>query len=58
MNMFGMRWEEIFALLLIAMGPVGISMSYIPCNGYLAHPFKKWPLGLSPPASFWWSSGA
>src|SRR6266699_262925 len=30
MNMFGMRWEEIFALLLIAMGPVGITMSYMP----------------------------
>ena len=30
MNMFGMRWEEIFALLLIAMGPVGIAMSYMP----------------------------
>ncbi len=30
MNMFGMTWEEIFALLLIAMGPVGITMSYMP----------------------------
>ena len=30
MNMFGMTWEEIFALLLTAMGPVGISMTYIP----------------------------
>src|SRR5260221_10429183 len=30
MNMFGMRWEEIFTLLLTAMGPVGISMSYMP----------------------------
>jgi multiple antibiotic resistance protein len=28
--MFGMTWEEIFALLLTAMGPVGISMTYIP----------------------------
>jgi len=27
------------------------------CIGYLAHPFKKWPLGLSPPASFSWSDG-
>ena len=24
----------------------------------LATLLKKWPLGLSPPASFWWSSGA
>ena len=23
----------------------------------LATLLKKWPLGLSPPASFWWSSG-
>src|SRR5260370_30636752 len=30
MNMFGMRWEEIFTLLLTAMGPVGITMSYMP----------------------------
>src|SRR5258708_12615106 len=30
MNMFGMTWEEIFALLLTAMGPVGITMSYMP----------------------------
>src|SRR5438270_13804822 len=30
MNMFGMTWEEIFALLLTAMGPVGITMTYIP----------------------------
>jgi multiple antibiotic resistance protein len=30
MNMFGMRWEEIVALLLTAMGPVGITMSYLP----------------------------
>jgi multiple antibiotic resistance protein len=30
MNMFGMTWEEIFALLLSAMGPVGITMSYLP----------------------------
>jgi multiple antibiotic resistance protein len=30
MNMFGMTWEEIFALLLTAMGPVGIIMSYMP----------------------------
>src|SRR5258708_16190092 len=30
MNMFGMTWEEKFALLLTAMGPVGITMSYMP----------------------------
>jgi multiple antibiotic resistance protein len=30
MNIFGMTWEEIFALLLSAMGPVGITMSYMP----------------------------
>src|SRR5260221_10956049 len=30
MNVFGMTWEEIFALLLSAMGPVGITMSYMP----------------------------
>src|SRR5258708_2982056 len=30
MNMFGMTWEENFALLLTAMGPVGITMSYMP----------------------------
>jgi multiple antibiotic resistance protein len=30
MNMFGMTWEEIFVLLLSAMGPVGITMSYMP----------------------------
>lgn len=30
MNMFGMTWVEIFALLLTAMGPVGITMSYMP----------------------------
>src|SRR5260370_39118439 len=30
MNMFGMTWEEVFALLLSAMGPVGITMSYMP----------------------------
>ncbi len=30
MNMFGMTWEEIFALLLTAMGPVGITMTYMP----------------------------
>jgi multiple antibiotic resistance protein len=30
MNMFGMTWEENFALLLTAMGPVGITMSYLP----------------------------
>src|SRR6266699_6647793 len=30
MNMFGMTWEEIFALLLTAVGPVGITMSYMP----------------------------
>ena len=30
MNMFGMTWVEIFALLLTAMGPVGITMSYLP----------------------------
>lgn len=30
MNMFGMTWGEIFALLLSAMGPVGITMSYMP----------------------------
>ena len=29
MNMFGMTWEEIFALLLTAMGPVGITMTYM-----------------------------
>ena len=28
--MFGMTWVEIFALLLSAMGPVGIIMSYMP----------------------------
>src|SRR5258707_12761721 len=30
MNVFGMTWEESFALLLTAMGPVGITMSYMP----------------------------
>src|SRR5260370_5276988 len=30
MNVFGMAWEESFALLLTAMGPVGITMSYMP----------------------------
>ena len=30
MNMFAMTWEEIFALLLTGMGPVGITMSYMP----------------------------
>src|SRR5258708_22406275 len=30
MNVFGMTWEESFALLLSAMGPVGITMSYMP----------------------------
>jgi small neutral amino acid transporter SnatA (MarC family) len=30
MDTFGMTWEEIFALLLTAMGPVGITMSYMP----------------------------
>jgi multiple antibiotic resistance protein len=30
MNLFGMTWEENFALLLTAMGPVGITMSYMP----------------------------
>jgi small neutral amino acid transporter SnatA (MarC family) len=30
MNMFGMTWEEIFVLLLTAMGPVGITMTYMP----------------------------
>src|SRR5260221_9597098 len=30
MNVFGMTWEENFALLLTAMGPVGITMSYMP----------------------------
>src|SRR5260370_33436206 len=30
MNMFGMTWEQNFALLLTAMGPVGITMSYMP----------------------------
>src|SRR5260370_3385354 len=29
MNVFGMTWEESFALLLSAMGPVGIAMSYM-----------------------------
>ncbi len=30
MNIFGMTWEEIFALLLTAMGPVSVTMSYMP----------------------------
>ncbi len=30
MNLFGMIWVDIFALLLSAMGPVGITMSYLP----------------------------
>jgi multiple antibiotic resistance protein len=30
MNVFGMTWEESIALLLSAMGPVGITMSYMP----------------------------
>jgi multiple antibiotic resistance protein len=30
MNLFGMTWEEIVALLLTALGPVGITMSYLP----------------------------
>ena len=30
MNILGMSLEEIFALLFIAMGPVGITMSYMP----------------------------
>ena len=30
MNLFGMTWVDIFALLLSAMGPVGITMSYLP----------------------------
>ena len=30
MNMFGMTWVDIFVLLLTAMGPVGITMSYMP----------------------------
>ena len=30
MNVFGMTWEESVALLLTAMGPVGITMSYMP----------------------------
>jgi multiple antibiotic resistance protein len=30
MNVFGMTWEESVALLLTAMGPVGITMSYLP----------------------------
>src|SRR5258708_36372629 len=30
MNLFGMHWEENVALLVTAMGPVGITMSYMP----------------------------
>src|SRR5260221_13605348 len=30
MNVFGMTWVDIVALLLTAMGPVGITMSYMP----------------------------
>src|SRR5260370_9520685 len=30
MNVFGMTWEEMLARVLSAMGPVGITMSYMP----------------------------
>ena len=30
MNILGVTWEEIFTLLLIAMGPVSVTMSYMP----------------------------
>src|SRR5260221_2199716 len=41
MNMFGMTWEENFALLLTAMGPVGITMSYMPIARALPHAVQR-----------------